>query len=444
MSRSKSSLMRKMLIVVFAILSSLMTLNFYWQNLLPAHQYVKVGDKIEAGIVLPHSVLQNISLDLRSPRGIFSVQGNNYSELTYNPNKINPVAIEPGQLEMEFKLFGFLPIHHMMVNVVTPEKVIPGGQSVGILLHAEGVMVVGEAVVEHKGINKYPARDAGISAGDLILSVNGIKINSEAQLQEAIDSYGREGKDVNLLVKHGNSTRQALITPILCDKTGRYRIGLFVKDSTAGVGTLTFFEPRTKTYGALGHVIADFESGRKVNSINGKIVEATIKGLHPGRKGQPGEKMGVFKGESDIIGNIQKNTECGIFGVLQNDINNPYFKKPIPVAMRYQIHEGPAKIFTVLENNKIEEFKIEIIDILPASNQGKGMVIKVTDKALIKRTGGIIQGMSGSPIIQNGRLVGAITHVFINDPTKGYGVLAENMLNQVNLLNGKNIHKKAG
>jgi stage IV sporulation protein B len=298
--------------------------------------------------------------------------------------------------------------------------------------------------VEKDGQTFFPARAAGIAVGDLILAINGSKITSESQLQDLVDKYGKQGKDIRLLVKHGDKNKLTKVNPVLCDKTGRYRIGLFIKNSTAGVGTLTFYEPQSKTYGALGHMIADFESGHKLNPVDGKIVGATVKGLQPGKKGAPGEKLGVFKGKSDIIGNIEKNTNCGIFGRLQKGIHNPYYSQPIPVAMKYQIQEAPAEIFTVLDDEKMERFNIEIVDILPADNQGKGLVIKVTDKELLERTGGIIQGMSGSPIIQNGRLVGAVTHVFINDPAKGYGVLAENMLKEANLLNVKHMEKIAG
>ncbi|WP_243131666.1 SpoIVB peptidase [Desulfallas thermosapovorans] len=403
-----------------------------------------MGDRIATGIELPEIFIQNVSLNLRAASEIFSVDGNQYREFTYNPEEILPVALKTGQMEMQMKLFGLLPIHRMVVNVVDPPHVIPGGQSIGVLLHTEGVMVVGEAAVEKDGQTYYPARAAGISVGDLILQINGAKITSENQLQELVDKYGKQGKKISLLVKQGNKNRLARIEPILCDKTGRYRIGLFIKNSTAGVGTLTFYEPRTKTYGALGHMITDFESGHRLNPVNGKIVEAAVKGLHPGKKGAPGEKLGVFKGSSDIIGDIEKNTTCGIFGKLQKGIRNPYYNQPVPVAMKYQIKKGPAEILTVLDENKIERFNIEIEDILPADNQGKGMVIKVIDKRLLDRTGGIIQGMSGSPIIQNGRLVGAVTHVFINDPAKGYGVLAENMLKEANLLNIEHAERIAG
>lgn len=431
-------------ILVFVLTATLITLHSYWHYFLPNRQYINVGDNIAAGIDLPGAVIQNISLNLRSASEIFSVDGNQYREFTYDPQKTLPVALKPGQLEMQVKLFGLLPIHRMMVDVVEAKSVIPGGQSIGVLLHTEGVMVVGEAAVEKDGRNFFPARAAGVAVGDLIIKINGSKINGENQLQELVDKYGKQGKDIVLLIKHGNKNKLTKIEPILCEKTGRYRIGLFIKSSTAGVGTLTFYEPQTKTYGALGHMITDFESGHKLNPVDGKIVEATVKGLHPGRKGAPGEKLGVFKGKSDIIGNIESNTNCGIFGKLQKGIRNPYYSQPIPLAMKYQVEEAPAEILTVLEGDKIEKFNIEILDVLPAGNHGKGLVIQVTDQELIRRTGGIIQGMSGSPIIQNGRFVGAVTHVFINDPTKGYGVLAENMLKEAKLLNVKHTEKIAG
>ncbi len=354
-----------------------------------------------------------------------------------------PVAAKPGKLDLHFKLFGLIPIHHMLVDVVAPVKVIPGGQSIGVLLHSEGVMVVGEAAIDQDGKKVFPARDAGISVGDLILQLNGKEVTSENQLQKLIDKCGRQGKDVNLLVKHGNEVKRLKINPILCNETGRYRVGLFVKDSAAGVGTITFYDPGSHVYGALGHIITDYSGKSIINPRDGKIVEATIKGLHPGKKGEPGEKLGVFKGKSDIIGDISKNTKYGIFGELEKELKNPIYGKPVAVALSYQVKRGPAQILTVLEDNNIQSFNIEIVQVLPGK-QSKGMVLQVTDPELIKRTGGIIQGMSGSPILQDGKLVGAVTHVFINDPTRGYGVLAENMLKEANLINIEQLQKKAG
>lgn len=418
------------------------TMNFYRYSFLPVKQNINVGDNLVSSLELPGPVKQNVSLELSSVPDSHSTNINHNHKLTCNTTNSFPVTSKPGQLEMKLRLFGLVPIHRMLVNVVEPVSVIPGGQSVGVLLHAEGVLVVGEAGVEKNGRTFFPARTAGIEVGDLLLKVNGLKITSENQLQKIVDQCGRQDKDITLLVQHGKKTKKTKITPVLCDKTDLYRIGLFIKNSTAGVGTLTFYEPQTHIYGALGHVIADFDSGQKLNPLDGKIVEATVNGIHPGKKGSPGEKLGVFKGNSDIVGNIEKNTGYGIFGRLQKKSTNPYYNQPIPVAMRYQVKVGRAEILTVLHGDKMEKFNIEILDILPDGNN-KELIIKVTDKDLLQSTGGIIQGMSGSPIIQNGRLVGAVTHVFINDPSKGYGVLAENMLNEANLINEMQAKKEA-
>ncbi|MCL2338270.1 MAG: SpoIVB peptidase [Firmicutes bacterium] len=405
-----------------------------WHNFLPCHQLVKVGDQITAGRKLPESLNKNLTLHLRSVNNFFAAGGSNYRELTFTPGQITPVALKPGRLEMSMKLFGFLPLHRMTVSVVAPPMVIPGGHSIGILTQSEGVLVVGEAPVLKDGGQYFPARLAHISIGDIIMEANGMKIESEGQLQEIIDQCGSKGKEVALLVKHGDKTLKKKIKPVLCDKTGRFRIGLFIKGAAAGVGTMTFYVPQSGIYGALGHIIADSASGRIINLQNGKIVDASIKNLHPGRKGQPGEKLGVFTGNNDVIGNIEKNTPFGIFGHLDKNLVNSIYRRPIPIAMKYQIQTGPAEILTVLHDNKLEEFGIDIEKVITGDNQGKDMIIRITDPDLLNRSGGIIQGMSGSPIIQKGKLAGAVTHVFVNDPTQGYAVAAENMLMEVNLI----------
>ena len=424
-------------VIVLAISVCFMSLYSIWQKVLPNQQMIGVGEEITAGSALPPAIGNNIKLHLHSAGKLFSVDGVDYKELTFSPGEIKPVASEPGQLKMQMRLFGFIPLHQMTLNVVTAPRVIPGGQSIGILMHPEGIMVVGEAPVAKDGKKHYPAREAGIQVGDLILRANGIKISGESQLQDVIDNCGDSGKHVLLLVKHGGKTRQYKVKPMQCDKTGRFRVGLFVKGTAAGVGTLTFYEPASQTYGALGHIIADINSGQTINLDNGRIVDAEIKNLNPGRKGQPGEKMGVFKGTVDILGNIEKNTAHGIFGKLEKGINNPFFSQPVPVLMKNQIKEGPAEIFTVLNGSKTERFSINIERVLPGEEYGKDMIINVTDPKLLERAGGIIQGMSGSPVVQDGKLAGAVTHVFINDPARGYGVAAENMFIEVNLMNVK-------
>ncbi|MGE5702682.1 MAG: SpoIVB peptidase, partial [Clostridia bacterium] len=213
-----------------------------------------------------------------------------------------------------------------------------------------------------------------------------------------------------------------------------YRMGLYIRDSAAGVGTLTFYEPKSGAYGALGHVISDVDTGQAIVVGDGQIVQASVTSIEKGESGNPGEKFARFYNESVVLGNITKNTPFGIFGKMKESPKRSYYQEAIPVALAEQVQEGPAKILTVVDGQRVEEFDIEIVNVVkqhfPAT---KGMIIRVTDKRLLDKTGGIVQGMSGSPIIQNGKLVGAVTHVFVNDPTSGYGCFIEWMLQDAGL-----------
>ncbi len=346
-----------------------------------------------------------------------------------------PVATVPGRVDMQIKLLGLIPLNRMVVNVVPVVRVVPGGHSIGVLLHAQGVMVVGHAVVtDRRGQRHNPALQAGILNGDIILKVNGCRVQSEQQVRNEISRCGETDRPVTLEIKRGQRIFTTQVKPIFCAETRRYRIGLYVRDSAAGVGTLTFYEPGSKKYGALGHVITDIETNRKIELGDGQIVEAMVQGIRPGRRGQPGEKIGLFNG-SGLSGNIEKNTLYGIFGHLHQPLTNPFYRQPVPVALVYQVKKGPAEMLTVLKGNRIGCFSVEILQVMPQNKwEGKGMVIKINDPELLRQTGGIIQGMSGSPIIQEGKFVGAVTHVFVNDPTRGYGVLAEWMLWEANLM----------
>lgn len=344
-----------------------------------------------------------------------------------------PVSLEPlrlGRATVEFRLLGFIPVRTVQVDVLPPVKLVPGGHSIGVVLHSQGVIVVGHSpVTGADGQARSPAKEAGIAVGDVILSINGVPVQSDAQVAEVIDGSGQAGKAADILLKRGESRLNVTVSPLFCQETRRYRIGLFVRDSAAGVGTLTFYEPKSNTYGALGHVITDSDTNQPIDCNQGKIVLATVSGIQHGRRGQPGEKIGVFIEEDQVLGSIDRNTPFGIYGQLSSHPPNNLFAGGIPVASMSQVRLGPAEILTVVDGQQIERFAIEIQKInLQESPEGKGLVIKVTDQRLIELTGGIVQGMSGSPILQNGKIVGAVTHVFVHDPTRGYGCFVDWML----------------
>lgn len=421
------------LILVALIVSGSFTTEVQSLFSVPAEQRLTVGDQINLAASFPRHVLNNLKLH---------VDQKNTGVLKLNNMGI-PVAAEPGKANLQLKLFGLIPIKNMEVQVVPQVKLVPGGHSIGVLLQAEGVMVVGQSVVQDINGNKSnPAKEAGVQTGDVILKINGQSVNSDEQVAKIVDNAGKTGKKLTLVIKRKGKITGANVEPILCKDTRRYRIGLYIRDSAAGVGTLTFYDPATKKYGALGHIITDSDTNQPIDVGAGKIVRSSVQGIQAGKKGIPGEKIGMFIDDRDFAGNIEKNTKLGIYGTLNRDPAG--MQAPaLPIALGNQISEGPAKILTVLDGEKIEEFTIEIKRILPQNQpDSKGLIIEITDPRLLRRTGGIIQGMSGSPIIQNGKLVGAVTHVFINDPTRGYGCLIEWMLTEAGI--NQNILRKTG
>ncbi len=347
-----------------------------------------------------------------------------------------PIASQPGELQVRLSLFGVVHVRDVLVSVLPQVKVIPGGQSIGVLLHSQGVIVVGHsAVLEESGREVKPAEEAGIIEGDIILKINNETVQSDTHVRDMVAKAGAAGQPLLVEVKREGELFTKEVKPSFCSETQQYRLGLLIRDGAAGIGTLTFYEPESMVYGALGHLITDLGSTQPVELFDGEIVDANVQGIHRGKKGQPGEKIGIFPGDKKVSGTISKNTKLGIFGCLKKPIDNNSFREAIPVAMAEQIHEGRAEILTVLQDNKIEKFEIEIIKINKLARQdGKALVIKITDQNLLEQTGGIVQGMSGSPIIQDERLVGAITHVFVNDPSRGYGVPVQWMIEESGLL----------
>lgn len=311
--------------------------------------------------------------------------------------------------------------------VVSERVLVPGGNSVGVRMDVKGVLIVGlEEIQDEAGDVVNPGLKAGLQIGDTILEINGIKVY---RAQEVIQTVNEIRGSLKLKIQRKEQTLNVKLDPVKSAHDGTYKLGVWVKDKTAGIGTLTFYDPQTGTFGALGHGITDPETGKILNVAEGELVNSRVESVKEGKAGTPGEIRGIFYEAESPLGNLEKNTEYGIFGHSYDNIESKIYENPLVVATKDQIKKGPAEILTTISGNKVEKFTIEIEKINDQdSPDTRSMVIRVTDPRLLNETGGIVQGMSGSPIIQNGRLVGAVTHVFVNNPEKGYGIFIDWML----------------
>ncbi len=291
-------------------------------------------------------------------------------------------------------------------------------------LRTEGVLVVGTSDLEG---GKSPARESGILPGDLLRKVDGVDIESADQLSRLIAQAGVRPLPVEL-TRDGVAISTTM-TPQMDASTGTARMGAWVRDSTAGVGTLSFYDPDTGRYGALGHAITDGDTGKILPVGQGQILKADVVAVQKGVKGTPGELKGSFLREGVILGNIKSNNLLGIYGSMDTPSVSALYPSGLPVGLRSGVHTGPATILSTIDQSGVTAFDVEITRVNDQSEPApKSMVLRVTDPRLLEKTGGIVQGMSGSPIIQDGRLIGAVTHVFVGDPTQGYGLYIDWML----------------
>ena len=329
---------------------------------------------------------------------------------------------EAGEATLTYRLLGLIPVKTVSVTVETERTLIPGGQSVGVALLTEGVVVVGSSDV---GKTPSPAYSAGIRPGDRIVRVGDTPVTGSEQLRALIAAGG----EATLEIARGDETMTVSVEPALDPADGAYRLGAWVRDSTAGIGTLSFYDPQSGAFGALGHAITDVDTGIVLPVGYGGIYESAVVDVTKGKSGEPGELLGQFFDAETQLGEVTSNTDFGIFGTTGEPVVNPLYPDGLPVGTRGDIHVGPAQLLTTLADGEIRAYDCEIVKLndqdAPAT---RSMVVKVTDEALLRATGGIVQGMSGSPIVQDSKLVGAVTHVFINDPTQGYGVYIEWML----------------
>lgn len=308
-------------------------------------------------------------------------------------------------------------------------QVIPVGEVIGIKIYTSGVLVVGTSGIEGQdGKTHKPYEGTEIGEGDSIIAINGNIVNSTTELINAINLSN--GQEIKIKYMRNSEEKECVIMPVI-DQTGKYKIGLWVRDSAAGVGTITFYSDLTQSFAALGHGITDIDTGDIIQSSSGEIDDVNIISITKGLKAEPGKIQGAIRTNSSI-GNIYKNTQYGIYGVIKN-INNLEldYSRKMNVADRQEITLGEACLLSNIDG-ETKEYKIEIEKIYYSNNvDNKSMVIKVVDEELLNKTGGIIQGMSGSPIIQNGKFCGAITHVFVNNPTMGYAVFADKMIQEL-------------
>lgn len=370
------------------------------------------------------------SISVKNP-SMIRVNGESRASFKLNPNEpISLLSTQSGATEMDVKLFGTIPFRKVKVQVVPDLKVIPGGQTIGVKIKSAGIMVVGHhlvTVADNKKIS--PGEQADIHVGDLIVRINGRTINDVTKVADIVKEAAADKKPLLLDIVRGSQKLKIEVHPAFDSVDKAYRLGLYIRDSAAGVGTLTFYVPGQSVYGALGHVITDLDTQTPIPVGSGEILHSSVTSISKSQSGEPGEKRAQFFRENKVLGNIERNTPFGIFGRMTAIPNPSYFKEPVPVAFAEEVKEGPAEIYTVINGQEVEKFNIQVIHVTRQNSPAtKGMVIKITDPRLLEKTGGIVQGMSGSPILQNGKLIGAVTHVFVNDPTSGYGCFIEWML----------------
>lgn len=392
---------------------------FYQANNIPDTIFIRDGQTLHSNSLISFNDI-NSSASISNKIFNFSKAVNSSNEQN-NKNKV------------EVSIFGIVPYKDVSVNAVPKNiKLYPGGQPIGVKLNTKGVLVIALCDIDTIS-NKIPcpASEAGIQIGDSILKINNKDINNSEELSREINNS--EGEGINLLITRKGEQFTKKIIPIKSSSDNKFKIGLWVRDSTAGVGTLTFYDKKSGIFAALGHPITDVDTGTLLSINKGEIVKSSIISIKKGVKGNPGELKGIFEDEDKILGDINKNTKCGIYGKANLKLINNY-SKPLEIGLRGEIKKGNAQILTTIDKNGPKLYDIEILKLLNQDEPGpKSMVIKVTDPELLRITGGIVQGMSGSPIIQNNKIIGAVTHVLVNKPDTGYGIYIEWMLKEVNL-----------
>lgn len=401
-------------IIFSCIIAAIILLISILSLMLPENYFVNKGDTFNID-----SWLLKSTQEVDSTVSNINIDKSNYQNYT-----------------VDLKLLGVVPVKKVNVDVVEPIMVVPAGTTFGVKMFTEGVLVIGMDSINTADGQVNPAKIAGICTGDIIESINGKTVNTNEEVSDLIRSC--QSDPINLTIRRKNMTFDVQMQPVKCIDDNSYKVGLWVRDSSAGIGTMTFYLPQNNIFAGLGHGIYDVDTKVILPLMSGEIVGVKVNSIVKGSSGEPGELRGSF--DEQCIGNILENQQTGIFGYLNCDMSD---ENAIPMAMKQDVKEGYAQIICSIDNTpKYYDIEIEKV-YMNSSSETKNMVIIITDERLLDSTGGIVQGMSGSPIIQNGHLVGAVTHVFVNDPTKGYGIFAENMLKTIQEVTEENQLSKA-
>ena len=425
--RNKKIYRRVLIFILIANIFSIIFLLYYnIDKKIPDEIKLLVGTKEDFNFNIPLEAnikSDNIDVisvdDLRVPANQIKIDMNQPFTLA---------SSKTGKYNIDLKLFGIFKFKNISLDVINTQELIPCGNPIGIYVETDGILVLGSGrITGEDGLNYEPINNK-LKSGDYILSINGKPLKSKNELISEIQKSG--GKDVNLVVRRNKEEITVRITPVKT-ASGSYKVGAWIRDNTQGIGTLTFVSPDGQ-FGALGHGITDIDTGLLMEIKDGSIYSAEIMSIVKGRQGEPGELIGMIRQNDRYkIGNITENTYQGIFGRVSNNLAELENNTPLKIGLKQEVQKGKAYIRCTVDD-KIEDFEIEIVSIdMSNSNHSKGIVLRITDQRLLNMTGGIVQGMSGSPIIQNNKLIGAVTHVFIQDSTKGYGTFIENMVNNL-------------
>lgn len=423
-----SRLYRRLLIYLFILnISSLaFCLYYYIEKNIPNEIKIVVGTEERFNFNMPLEARINTE-DV----GVISV-----NDLSVPSNQIKIDLNQPftlqstqtGKYDVDLKLFGFINFKKISLDVIGTSQLIPCGNPIGIYVETDGILVLGNGrITGEDGLNYEPSTNK-LKSGDYILKANGKKLSKKKELINEIQNSN--GKDITLLVRRNKEEITVRVSPVKT-ASGSYKIGAWIRDNTQGIGTLTFVTPDGQ-FGALGHGITDIDTGLLMDIKAGSIYKAEIMSIIKGKEGEPGELIGMIRQNDRYkLGKITENTYQGIFGTIKNEFDESLTAAPLDIGLKHEVVKGPAKIRCTIDD-KVEEYDIMIENLdISNNNHSKGIVLRITDERLLKLTGGIVQGMSGSPIIQNNKIIGAVTHVFIQDSTKGYGTFIENMVNNL-------------